>query len=74
MRDVSSLFNRPRYDARASQSLTLTRALENRVVMSYSGDVDFDLFGFGVLALGQVHREQAVLKLSLYLISVGILR
>jgi hypothetical protein len=51
VRDGSSLFNRPRYDARASQSLILTRALENRVVMSYSGDVDFDLFGFGVLAV-----------------------
>jgi hypothetical protein len=51
VRDGSSLFNRPRYDARASQSLISTRALENRVVMSYSGDVDFDLFGFGVLAV-----------------------
>lgn len=41
--------------------------------MFYSGDVDFDLFGFGVLALGQMNSEQAILEFRLYFTGVGII-
>src|SRR6266581_1867706 len=41
---------------------------------SSSGDVDFDLFGFGFFVLRQVHLEDALLELSLYFIRVRVLR
>src|SRR6266480_3337416 len=41
---------------------------------SLSGDVDFDLFGFGFFALRQMHLEHAVLERSLYFVCVRVLR
>src|SRR5881398_3873494 len=41
---------------------------------SSSGDVDFDLFGFGFFVLRQVHLKDALLELSLYSIRVRVLR
>src|SRR6266480_510049 len=41
---------------------------------SLSGDVDFDLFGFGFFVLRQVHLKDTLLELSLYTIRVCILR
>ena len=39
-----------------------------------SGDLDFDLLGFGLLGLGQVHAEHAVFELGADLRGVGIIR
>src|SRR5947207_11756139 len=41
---------------------------------SSSGDVDFDLFGFGFFVLRQMHLKDALLELSLYPIRVRVLR
>src|ERR687891_609566 len=39
-----------------------------------SGDVDFDLFWFGLLALWQMNREHAILELGFNFACVGLIR
>src|SRR5919197_809784 len=41
---------------------------------SYSGDVDFDLLGLGVLALWHTHGQQTILEFRLYFAGIGIVR
>src|SRR5205823_7817304 len=59
-------------DARAP-ILTRTHAYETPL-QSYSGDIDLDFFRFGLLALRQMHPEQAVLELGLHLVGISIFR
>src|SRR5207237_7832177 len=37
-----------------------------------SGDLDFDLFRFGLLALWYMHREHAALELRVYFVEISI--
>src|SRR3989442_5610923 len=38
-----------------------------------SGDIDFNVFGFGAFVLGEMHREQPILELRFYFVAIGII-
>ena len=68
-----SLFDCNWLDARVCNQL-LTRALEHAATAVYSGDLDFNLFGLGALALWHVDHEHAIFELRVYFVEIGIVR
>src|SRR5437016_13676564 len=58
-------------DARASQC-GRTRSIYYRTPPG-SGDIDFNVLGFGASVLGEMHREQPILELRVYFVAIGII-
>src|SRR5207244_9924857 len=58
-------------DARASQC-GRTRSIYYRTPPG-SGDIDFNVLGFGAFVLGEMHREQPILEFRFYFVAIGII-
>src|SRR5437870_7299846 len=59
--------------ARRARPINYRRARSPFPSQRCSGDLDFDLFRFGLLALWHMHREHAALELRVYFVEISII-
>src|SRR5207237_8834499 len=60
--------------ARRARPISYWRARSPFPSQRCSGDLDFDLFRFGLLALWYMHREYAALELRVYFVVIAVVR
>src|SRR5439155_22519197 len=58
--------------ARRARPINYRRACSPFPSQRFLGDLDFDLFRFGLLALWYIHREHAGLELRVYFVDISI--